>query len=146
IVRDALRAMGVPAAVMFHSTSATSAPIVAGPPAPRRSDGDGAASVIGSAAQPPETTATATAKAVATAERDLIFREVERKRGAAEFDVFLCHNSADKPEVARIADRLEQHGILPWLDERELPPGQPWQVLLEKQIANIKAAAVFVGP
>lgn len=72
-------------------------------------------------------------------------RELERKRACAEFDVFLCHNGADKPSVRRIADRLEEVGLLPWLDERELPPGQPWQQLLEKQIAHIRAAAVFVG-
>jgi len=72
-------------------------------------------------------------------------RELVQKRASAQFDVFLCHNGADKPSVRRIADRLEEQGILPWLDERELPPGQPWQQLLEKQIANIRSAAVFVG-
>ena len=59
--------------------------------------------------------------------------------------MFLCHNWADKASVRRIADRLEERGILPWLDERELPPGQPWQQMLEKQIARIRSAAVFVG-
>jgi nucleotide-binding universal stress UspA family protein len=72
-------------------------------------------------------------------------REVKRKRAAGEFDVFLCHNGSDKPNVKKIADQLEAAGILPWLDERELPPGQPWQPLLEAQIENIKSAAVFVG-
>jgi TIR domain len=47
--------------------------------------------------------------------------------------------------VRRIADLLEERGLLPWLDERELPPGQPWQQLLEKQIGSIRTAAVFVG-
>ena len=59
--------------------------------------------------------------------------------------MFLCHNTSDKPAVKRIAEHLEARGILAWLDEWELPPGQPWQPLLEKQIANIKSAAVFVG-
>ncbi len=62
-----------------------------------------------------------------------------------EFDVFLCHNSDDKPEVKRIAEQLKAHGIKPWLDEWELPPGLPWQRLLEAQIGQIKSAAVFVG-
>src|SRR5258708_2630453 len=61
------------------------------------------------------------------------------------FDVFLCHNSKDKPEVKKIAEQLKQAGIVPWLDEWELPPGQPWQRLLEQQIGEIKSAAVFVG-
>lgn len=70
---------------------------------------------------------------------------LRRKRDAGRFDVFLCHNSADKPAVKRVAQHLKEAGILPWLDEWELPPGQAWQPLLEKQIGNIKSAAVFVG-
>lgn len=71
--------------------------------------------------------------------------ELARKRAAGEFDAFLCHNWADKPAVKQIARALKAHGILPWLDEWELPPGQPWQPLLEQQISKIRAAAVFVG-
>jgi hypothetical protein len=47
--------------------------------------------------------------------------------------------------VKRLAQRLKECGILPWLDAWELPPGQPWQPLLERQITTIKSAAVFVG-
>ena len=64
---------------------------------------------------------------------------------ASEFDNFLCHNSIDKPEVKRIGESLKKRGILPWLDEWELRPGLPWQRLLERQIARIKSAAVFIG-
>lgn len=77
-------------------------------------------------------------------EREMQAR-LARKRAAGEFDVFLCHNWADKPAVKQIAGALKAQGILPWLDEWELPPGQPWQPLLEQQIAQIHAAAVFVG-
>jgi TIR domain/Effector-associated domain 2 len=63
-----------------------------------------------------------------------------------EFDVFLCHNNKDKPQVIEIAEQLKERGIVPWLDVWELPPGQRWQPLLEKQIGEIKSAAVFVGP
>ena len=62
------------------------------------------------------------------------------------FDVFLCHNVADKRLVRWTARRLRERGIRPWLDEDELPPGQSWQEELERQIGSIKAAAVFVGP
>ena len=72
-------------------------------------------------------------------------RELKRKLAAGVYDVFLCHNSADKTAVKKIGRQLKERGILPWLDEWELPPGQPWQPLLERQIANIKSAAVFVG-
>ena len=62
-----------------------------------------------------------------------------------EFDVFLCHNSADKPAVREIYQRLVDAGLKPWLDEEHLVPGRPWQRELENQIKNIKTAAVFVG-
>ena len=59
------------------------------------------------------------APAAREAERLALRRELQRKRAAAEFDVFLCHNRADKPAVNKIADQLEERGILTWLDERE---------------------------
>jgi hypothetical protein len=71
--------------------------------------------------------------------------EIERKRAAQQFDVFLCHHSPDKPSVALIAQKLQEAGVLPWLDLWELIPGRPWQRELERQISNIKSAAVFVG-
>ena len=93
----------------------------------------------------PQDVAARAAAAELEAARAAARQQLLRKRASAEFDVFLCHNGADKPSVRRIADRLEELGILPWLDERELPPGQPWQQLLEKQIEHIRSAAVFVG-
>lgn len=67
------------------------------------------------------------------------------KRSKGNFDVFLCHNADDKPEVKKIGEELIKLGILPWLDEWELRPGEPWQRALEQQIERIKSAAVFVG-
>ncbi|MEO1528525.1 MAG: toll/interleukin-1 receptor domain-containing protein [Planctomycetota bacterium] len=63
-----------------------------------------------------------------------------------QFDVFLCHNSKDKPAVEDIANKLVERGLKPWLDKWHLRPGFPWQEELEEQIENVKAAAVFVGP
>ncbi|MDD5320453.1 MAG: TIR domain-containing protein [Methylococcales bacterium] len=61
------------------------------------------------------------------------------------FDVFLCHNSEDKPEIRRIADDLIKQGIKPWLDERAIRPGTSWQEALEEQIDSIGSATIFVG-
>ena len=61
------------------------------------------------------------------------------------FDVFLCHNSQDKHEVEEIGIELRKRNLRPWLDKWELPPGRPWQQLLEEQIETIGAAAVCVG-
>ncbi len=70
---------------------------------------------------------------------------VEGKQETGDFDVFLCHNNADKLAIKEISDRLKQYGVLPWLDVEQLRPGVYWQEALEAQISNIKTAAVFVG-
>jgi DNA polymerase III delta prime subunit len=61
------------------------------------------------------------------------------------FDVFLCHNSEDKPAVREICRTLVSEGIKPWLDEEQIQPGTTWQTALGEQIKSIKSAAVFVG-
>ena len=98
-----------------------------------------------SAAMPSQTTAPVAASAAPPSREAIAERLLETKRAEGRFDVFLCHNSADKPAVKVIARALRSRGVLPWLDEWELPPGQPWQPLLEQQIGQIRSAAVFVG-
>ncbi len=70
---------------------------------------------------------------------------LDAKEKAGKYDVFLCHNSQDKPEVMKIGQRLKDRGILPWLDEWNVRPGLSWLNEIEKQIPNIHSAAVFVG-
>jgi WD40 repeat protein len=70
---------------------------------------------------------------------------IEGKRTTGDFDVFLCHNAEDKADIKAVAGQLLERAILPWLDEWELRPGQPWLGELEKQLSRVKAAAVFVG-
>ncbi len=74
---------------------------------------------------------------------DLVQKTI--KENFMKFDVFLCHNSQDKPAVKRIGKELMIRGLRPWLDEWELRPGLIWQELIETQIKEIKSAAVFVG-
>lgn len=70
---------------------------------------------------------------------------LQTKIATQDFDVFLCYNSQNRPEVKLIGEQLKLYGILPWFDQWELRPGLPWQRALEKQIDKIKTAAVFVG-
>lgn len=64
----------------------------------------------------------------------------------AEFDVFLAHNSQDKPQVEAIARQLIARGLKPWLDKWHLPPGRRFAEEIERILPKTKAAAVFVGP
>jgi hypothetical protein len=60
------------------------------------------------------------------------------------FDVFLCHNTVDKPAVRQIAQMLVKEGIKPWLDEDQIRPGTTWQTALGEQIRSTTSSAVFV--
>ena len=68
------------------------------------------------------------------------------RTGHERHHVFLSHNSADKPAVKEIALRLQERGIVPFLDEEDLLPGRRWRPALSEHIGNIPAAAVFIGP
>ena len=63
------------------------------------------------------------------------------------YDVFLSHNSQDKPAVEVLARRLEKEaGIKPYLDKWHAIPGKPWIEALGEAILNAKTCAVFIGP
>jgi hypothetical protein len=61
------------------------------------------------------------------------------------FDVFLSHNSRNKPVVVELATRLRERGLHVWLDAWELVPGRPWQQAIEEVIESVASAAVLVG-
>ena len=61
------------------------------------------------------------------------------------FDVFLAHNSKDKPQVRAIANELRRRGLNPWLDEEQIPPGELFQDAIQKAIPQIKSAAICIG-
>ena len=66
---------------------------------------------------------------------------------AKRYDVFLSHNSRDKPVVVALARRLEDEaGLKPFLDTWHLVPGEPWQDALEEALDISKTCAVFIGP
>ncbi len=75
------------------------------------------------------------------------YKATEDARGSEPptHDVFLCHNSIDKALVREIGKQLIRRGVRPWLDEWDVPPGRPWQRVLQEQIAKIQSVAVLVG-
>src|SRR5262245_16067395 len=48
---------------------------------------------------------------------------IKAKEVEGKFDIFLSHNTRDKPAVEKIARRLLAVGIRPWLDKWNLSPG-----------------------
>jgi nucleotide-binding universal stress UspA family protein len=72
-------------------------------------------------------------------------KEAAAEEAERRFDVFLSHNSRDKPAVRQLAEALRKRGLRVWLDEWELVPGRPWQEALEEIIQKTESAAVLVG-
>ncbi|KOP25993.1 transcriptional regulator [Hapalosiphon sp. MRB220] len=62
-----------------------------------------------------------------------------------QFDVFLAHNSLDKPEVQYIAAELRRRNLEPWIDDEQIPPGRPFQDEIQQAIPLVKSAAIFIG-
>jgi len=76
-----------------------------------------------------------------------IYEEMlKSKKGVGEFDVFLAHNSKDKPQVEAISKELKRRGIRPWLDKEQIPPGRWFQDIIQQAIPKVKSAAIFIGP
>ncbi len=63
-----------------------------------------------------------------------------------KFDVFLSHNSKDKPWVVKLKGSLEALGIKVWLDKDEIRPGDLFAEALEKGIEESKAIALIISP
>lgn len=48
--------------------------------------------------------------------------------------IFLCHSSGDKDAVRALYRRLKRNGFASWIDEKNLLPGQDWQLEIERAI------------
>ncbi|MBD2471441.1 toll/interleukin-1 receptor domain-containing protein [Nostoc sp. FACHB-145] len=62
-----------------------------------------------------------------------------------QFDVFLAHNTQDKPQVRAIALALKQRNIKSWIDEEQILPGRSFQDEIQQAIPLVKSAAIFIG-
>lgn len=62
-----------------------------------------------------------------------------------QYDVFLAHNSQDKPQVRAVAKELRQRGMKPWLDEDVIAPGRWFQDVIQQAVPDVKSAAIFIG-
>ena len=63
-----------------------------------------------------------------------------------KYDVFLCHNSQDKPVVETLAGRLmDDADLQPFLDKWHLVPGEPMQETIEDALDQSQTCAVSIG-
>ncbi len=59
--------------------------------------------------------------------------------------VFLCHSSGDKKAVRDLYAKLSSDGLDPWLDEKNLLPGQDWKYEISKAVRKTDAVVVCVS-
>jgi len=65
---------------------------------------------------------------------------------AFPFDVFLSHNSEDKPRVRRLAERLKQSGVRVWLDEWVIKPGDIIALREDEGLEQSRVLLLCVSP
>ena len=56
---------------------------------------------------------------------------------------FLCHAKEDREQVEDIGSRLLKDGFLTWYDEKDLLPGDDWQVVIEREIETVISFSRF---
>src|SRR5262249_187722 len=59
--------------------------------------------------------------------------------------IFLCHASEDKDAVHHFYAKLEDSGFEPWLDEKDLLPGQLWEDEIPRAIRESGVVLVFLS-
>ncbi|TFI53568.1 TIR domain-containing protein [Mastigocladus laminosus UU774] len=62
-----------------------------------------------------------------------------------QFDVFLAHNSQDKPQIIKIARDLKLKGLNPWLDKEQIRGGDKIIQAVFNGISLSKSGAFFIG-
>lgn len=79
---------------------------------------------------------------------DAVHRRLTTRPSAegAVYDVFLAHNSKDKTAVEAIGRRLRRHGLNPWLDKWNIPPGRIFQREIDHAIRTARSIVIFIGP
>ena len=62
------------------------------------------------------------------------------------FDVFLSHNSRDKPRVKKLAERLRDDGVRVWYDEWEIQSGDIIFQKIESGLESTRSLVLVMSP
>lgn len=66
--------------------------------------------------------------------------------GEFKYDVFLSHNANDKPQVRRLAERLEAAGLRVWLDESVIKPGDIIALKVDEGLEQSRVLLLCISP
>jgi WD40 repeat protein len=63
-----------------------------------------------------------------------------------QFDVFLSHNSKDKPRVLKLAQRLKDAGLRVWFDQWIIKPGDDIYLAIERGLETARVQVLCLSP
>lgn len=66
--------------------------------------------------------------------------------GQFQYDAFLSHNSADKLQVRRLAERLRAAGLRVWFDEWVIRPGDDIYLAIERGLEASRTLVLCLSP
>jgi hypothetical protein len=70
---------------------------------------------------------------------------VTAKPPTHHLQAFLCHSSEDKPSVRQLYERLQAEGMKPWLDAKDLLPGQDWDLEIRRAVRDSHVVIVCIS-
>jgi hypothetical protein len=82
---------------------------------------------------------------LSTSNPNAVTKQIINQLSSDNHDVFLAHNSIDKPIVEIISEKLKTRGLKPWLDKEQIPPGRWFQDVIQDTIKKISSAAIFIS-
>ncbi|HRW82302.1 MAG TPA: toll/interleukin-1 receptor domain-containing protein, partial [Methanothrix sp.] len=62
------------------------------------------------------------------------------------YDVFLSHNSRDKPQVSKLAERLKAAGLRVWFDDWVIKPGDDIYLAIERGLEAARVQVLCLTP
>src|SRR5512136_1644592 len=62
------------------------------------------------------------------------------------YDVFLSHNSRDKPRVHKLAERLKEAGLRVWFDDWVIKPGDDIYLTIERGLGASRVQVLCLSP
>ena len=62
------------------------------------------------------------------------------------YDVFLSHNTRDKPRVRKLAERLRDAGLRVWFDEWVIEPGDDIYLAIERGLEAARVQVLCLSP
>jgi hypothetical protein len=66
--------------------------------------------------------------------------------GSFTYDVFLSHNSQDKPQVRKLAERLKKAGLRVWFDEWVIKAGDDIYLAIERGLEAARVQVLCLSP